>query len=417
MFNLKQVYANINFERSKIKLLIVEKTAQKINCLYYSEINQIYLDDDMHFINIGELHNKLIDLIKAADDFMGVNIKRYIVNISCLPLSIKFNVSPKFLVFDQILDWNHFNNYVNKIKKLNQSNSQQTLHVNPITWFLDDQEYKTFPISHSANQIYFQYYALNCNHHIIQQWYDLFDSLKVKIISFTNNSLGWSSLFKTSDEMNNVVVDIKSKNTIITIYKGSEVTGVENHPFGSNEIISNIKKILKINESINLSPILDNLKNLDYVNEQVTLINKYTENFLSITEATSSDLKKCLTMSIKKLLCDVADSINARELKIDKVRLNVNDELFSCISLINLNLLKLPLKFELLRNDIVGLEEKNVCNLLASINYVYELQKNGEFEFSIDDFVSQEISIAQTKQNILLKLGLISTRWAAKLEE
>jgi hypothetical protein len=103
MFNLKQVYANINFERSKIKLLIVEKTAQKTNCLYYNEINQTYLDDNMRFVNIGDLHDKLVNLIKGADDFMGINVKRYIVNISCLPLDIKFNVSPKFLAFDQVL--------------------------------------------------------------------------------------------------------------------------------------------------------------------------------------------------------------------------------------------------------------------------------------------------------------------------
>jgi hypothetical protein len=103
MFNLKQVYANIDFERSKIKLLIVEKTAKKTNCLYYNEIVQDYLDDQMRFINISELHSKLVKLIKDADDFIGINVKRYIVNIACLPLNIKFYSSPKFLVFDQVL--------------------------------------------------------------------------------------------------------------------------------------------------------------------------------------------------------------------------------------------------------------------------------------------------------------------------
>lgn len=416
MFNLKQVYANINFERSKVKLLIVEKTAHKVNCLYYNEIKQVYLDENMRFINVNELHKKLVDLIKEADDFMGINVKRYIVNISCLPLKMKFNTSPKFLAFDQVLTWNHCNNYINKIKNVNSNNDEQILHVNPKLWFLDNTEYETFPFSSAGGEIYFQYYALSCNRVILQQWHDLFDALKIKVINYLNNSLGWSSLFANTNN-HNVVVDIKSKSTIITIYKNNEIIDIETHQYGSNEIINNIKSILKIDSSINISSLLNNLNTLDYVNEQVPVINKYDEKFLSITEATSLDLKKCLMIVFKKFSSDICNIIKNKNINVDKINLNVNDDLFECIGLVNFDLFQLPFKFELLRNEIVGLEEKNVCNILSSINYIYDLQTIGEFEYSIDNYVSQEAYLTQTKQNFLLKLGLISTKWAAKLGE
>jgi hypothetical protein len=207
-----------------------------------------------------------------------------------------------------------------------------------------------------------------------------------------------------------VVVDIKSKNTIITIYRNNEVVGIENYPYGSNEIFNNVKAMLKIDSSINILALLDNLNNLDYVNEQVSLINKYDERFLSICEANSYDLKKCLTLSIKRFMNDICNLITSKKTNVECVNLNVNDELFNSITLIDFDSLKLPLKFKLLTNDIIGLEEKNVCNLLASINYVYGLQTLGDFQYSIDNFVSQEISFTQAKQNILLKLGLISTK-------
>jgi hypothetical protein len=37
--------------------------------------------------------------------------------------------------------------------------------------------------------------------------------------------------------------------------------------------------------------------------------------------------------------------------------------------------------------------------------------------YSIDSFISEEINNQQVKQSIWIKLGLISTKWAAKIGE
>jgi hypothetical protein len=335
---------------------------------------------------------------------------------------MKLKNSPKFLTFEQVLSWNHYNNYVDKIKKINNSD-EHVLHVNPKKWILDNNQFDSFPLSQSGNEISFQYYVLSCKRAIIQQWYDLFDFLKIKILKITNNSIGWTSLFRENKEnihdkkINNVVVDIKSRNTIITIYDNAEIIDVITCASGSNEILDDLRKTLKLPSNTNISQAIHSLTNLNYVNEPITLINKYSEQFLEIQEASSYDVKKCLGYSLKRFLINISNIITSTNYQFSKVWINANDELFEPIKLINLDLLKLPYQHELIKNDVIGLEEKNVCGLLCSANYVYYSQVTNEFKFSIDEYVSQEISISQTKQNILIKLGLISTKWAAKLGE
>jgi hypothetical protein len=189
-----------------------------------------------------------------------------------------------------------------------------------------------------------------------------------------------------------------------------EIVDVITYGRGSNSIVNEIKSIFGVDNSINILPILDNLSNLDLVNEHVPVINKYSEILFQIREATSYDIKRCLIKVVNKFLNEVSEIINKTKINHDKIFLNVNDDLFFAINSINFDFLKTTYKFELMKTEIIGLEEKNVCNLLASIDYVYNLQKNSDFIYSVDNYVSQEISSSQTKQNFLLKLGLISTK-------
>jgi hypothetical protein len=115
MYKLKSVYATISFERNKINLLVVEHTAEhKTNCLYYNSIEHDYLDVNISFINHENLLDKLRTLVKGADNFLGINIKRYIVNISCLPIKSFQGHSPESLVFEALSE-EHANNYISKL--------------------------------------------------------------------------------------------------------------------------------------------------------------------------------------------------------------------------------------------------------------------------------------------------------------
>jgi hypothetical protein len=42
---------------------------------------------------------------------------------------------------------------------------------------------------------------------------------------------------------------------------------------------------------------------------------------------------------------------------------------------------------------------------------------NNEYTYSIDAYISEEINNEQVKHSAWIKLGLISTKWAAKIGE
>jgi cell division ATPase FtsA len=129
MYKLKSVYATISFERNKINLLVVEHAKNdKINCLYYNSVEHNYLDENISFINYDHLVDKLRTLVRGADNFLGINIKRYIVNISCLPIKSIQGRSPESLVFDTLTE-EHLHNYVNKLTLAKRDENQYALHV------------------------------------------------------------------------------------------------------------------------------------------------------------------------------------------------------------------------------------------------------------------------------------------------
>jgi hypothetical protein len=126
MYKLKSVYATISFERNKINLLVVERTKDKTNCLYYNSITHDYLDQNISFINYDHLIAKLRTLVRGGDKFLGINIKRYIINISCLPIKSIQGHSPESLVFETLID-DHAHSYVNKLVLAKRDEVQYTL--------------------------------------------------------------------------------------------------------------------------------------------------------------------------------------------------------------------------------------------------------------------------------------------------
>jgi hypothetical protein len=129
MYKLKSVYATISFERNKINLLVVESAKDnKTNCLYYNSIEHNYLDQNISFTNYNTLVDKLRTLVKDADNFLGMNIKRYIVNISCLPIKSIQGRSPESLVFETLTE-EHAHNYIDKLMLSKRDENQYALSI------------------------------------------------------------------------------------------------------------------------------------------------------------------------------------------------------------------------------------------------------------------------------------------------
>jgi hypothetical protein len=131
MYKLKSVYATISFERNKINLLVVEHAPKyKTNCLYYNSVELEYLDKDICFVNYERLIDKLRTLVKGADSFLGINIKRYIINISCLPINSIQGLSHESLVFEALTE-EHAINFVNRLMLAKRDEKQYALRIFP----------------------------------------------------------------------------------------------------------------------------------------------------------------------------------------------------------------------------------------------------------------------------------------------
>jgi hypothetical protein len=132
MYKLKHVYATLCFEHNKIKLAVLEKKHDTVNCLYFNEIQHDYLDSNFKITNSHEFRNKLFCLVQNADSFLGVNIKRYILHVSCLPMQTITSTSANFLIFNQTLTQENMDTYLNKYRNHSIDGENLALEVNPV---------------------------------------------------------------------------------------------------------------------------------------------------------------------------------------------------------------------------------------------------------------------------------------------
>jgi cell division ATPase FtsA len=218
MFKLKQVYGTLCFEHAKIKLVVLEKQANRVNCLYMNELSFNYLDDNFKIINSDEFRNKLFNLVRSADEFLNMNIKRYILHVSCLPMQTISSTSAVFLIFNQKLTQDNYNTYINKYRNQNIGGDNLALEINPTSWTLDDHKYHDFPIDMTGKEMSFNFNALTCSEKLVNQFIDLLTSLKLKVIKITNNSLCLASSLTKRNGVDNLVIDIKSRNAVINLY-------------------------------------------------------------------------------------------------------------------------------------------------------------------------------------------------------
>jgi hypothetical protein len=62
-------------------------------------------------------------------------------------------------------------------------------------------------------------------------------------------------------------------------------------------------------------------------------------------------------------------------------------------------------------NNVIGLENKNITNVIGNIKYIIcEQNKNEKFVYSIDPYISQNKYEQHIKDNFLVKFGVISTK-------
>lgn len=419
MYNLKNVYGVISFNKSRIKVLVVERAESgKVNCLYNNCVSLNYLNANNQFINKEELSKTLLNMLTKADEFIGIVVKRYIVNISYMPVEIIKNISTDHEVkIDHELDLADYMSYTSKVNFLNGNNDKTIIDLHPYLWTLDGMNHSEFPYGKTGKNINFEYYAYVANADFLKAFRDLVHECKVSIIGFINNQLSFGGLLARSNSgKKNVVIDVKSDSSTINFYDTHNILiHSESLNWGSNWMVDELKHKFNIPENVNLIPIIDSLQTVNLVDSSTSLINVHKPKFLNLMCASAGELTKYVKIINQKFMNVVQNKINdilcrKNQLSYDHIYINANSMAYSFLDIsTNIN-------YEFFKTNIIGIDDNNIDVLVGSIEYIYNVQKSKKhIKYSIDPYVSQEYANRSVKRDVLLNIGLITTKWSAKL--
>jgi hypothetical protein len=99
MYNLKKVFGIISFETGIIKVLVLDATNKnQPKYLFYDKLDLEYSHDFSDIVNTKNVEEAVNTLTQRADEFLGLTIQSYIINIPALNASITKQISPKFSV-------------------------------------------------------------------------------------------------------------------------------------------------------------------------------------------------------------------------------------------------------------------------------------------------------------------------------
>ena len=407
MYNLKQVSTIIGFESKLIKILIVDNTTSNIHCLYSNSIQYSGFDQNNLF-NIDEVKKVLRSELIKAEKFIGAKISGWFLDIPNLQIGVE----------TKIIDNKNFSNEIDLqsyIDNLPPANNTYTLRNVITKYIVNDQVKEQFPNRAKNFKIeYVSYYASNS---IITLCSTLCNDLGIEIFGFYNNAFAIKSLFN-KENRSKLLIDVCDDGINLTCYG---LNNIINRSIKINYGIDWLKnpirrKLLiddnnKIDNLINIIPLIKNVK----VNP--VIVNHHQDTYLAIAQCSISNLFKLVNKSIIEQFDRISSQF--QEHHFSEVILTCCNKFHDVYKLINdISPIKIngtAIKF--LENNVIGLENENNSYLLSAINdaLVENNSLDSDQKCSIDPFILEDISSKQYQQKVIIKLGIISTNFAAKL--
>jgi hypothetical protein len=138
--------------------------------------------------------------------------------------------------------------------------------------------------------------------------------------------------------------------------------------------------------------------------DDLTVANVYDETFLHLKEATIQNVKQIAKAKVKNVFNCIEKTIvtlrNKHVTNFTQINLNVNDDLVDLFDFYCPEVIGNGLIISLLKNDVIGLEDYNINNILSAVQYVYNEQAQGnEHTYSIDAYLSEELNNEQVKHS------------------
>lgn len=408
MYNLKKILGIISFEPKNIKILLVDcAKAAKYNCLYYKSLPYQGYDNSFK-INL-DLTKKLLngELIKV-DKFLGIKVKRYIINIPNLELIFKKGM----------IDNHNFKNE-DSIKEYLNNNVEDASNIciksNIEGYVLNGIKLNSFPTNEPTFKAIYKSYFISKE--IINQYENLFNELNIELMGVYNNALCWSNLFEKTNK-NKLLIDINELNIDLIEYdKNNEIINFKLIPFGTNWLRDLIKTKLEINNDLIIDNMIDAFKSTQTIDSNPIIANYYKDKFLDITQLDLNSLKSLIVKWVSNQLEKVNNEIIGNEYEYEQISLNCNNQYLSLYEFVAdqeyLKINNQPLI--IFQKKLIGIEEDDISNLIWIVDNILKTTSNNEYVSSIDPFISEEMINRQFRQNILLKFGIISTNISAKL--
>lgn len=336
MYKLKKVYAILAIKNKNIDLTIFDKSNGFLTCLFDKSINF------SNYESIDDLSKIVEDIIIEADNFIGIKIKRILLEISN----------------DNLLDTN--NKLNDKIKQILSKNNLEILSTS----------YKE------------EFFA------------------------------------SVIEEGNQMIINVDENISSINHYKNNQLIKSNRAKIGYGALINYISSKTLINNKT----VLNIIKNIDFScfeKYDFPLTTIFHNRYLSINQINSKKMQTIINNGVNKLKNILENEIrkSCDEIKTyyqNHIYINTNDISQSIFSnnLKNVFFNGVKMK-EIDCKKIIGINKAKSSECTAFINW-YE--KNNQYtKYSIDPFVSQDVTSEQIKKDLIIKLGIITTKLSAKL--
>ena len=378
MFNLKKVFGIISFEANHIKILVVENASGIQHCLYFKKV--AYPGHNENFkLNDHDVTKRILNIeLLKVDKFIGAKVKRYLLDIPNLPINMIY----------QSFDNQNFKSEADICNYINNNpyyNGALCIKKQIINYKVNDRIVEQLPQSDQ-----FTVNCLNCfiNKNVISEYEKLFAELLIGEIGFYNNAFVLKNAFRKSSK-SKLLIDIYEQCANLIEYgEDNEIVRLQTVDFGTDFIKKLMMSKILVDDEKSINKIIQSFKNIYAYQENPTVINYYQNQYLKTKQLRLDDLKKiCISLVINKFAYDL------EYLKMNEQEISICDA------------------------EIIGLENENISHLIYAISSATEeSNKLDNVELtSIDPFYSEDMSTNQLKQNIIIKIGILSTNISAKL--
>ncbi|MBQ6279942.1 MAG: hypothetical protein IJK72_00545 [Mycoplasma sp.] len=407
MYSLKNVFGIISFETKYIKITVAEISKNETHCLYFKKVTYPGCDINFKLNDFNGTKAILTNELIKVDSFIGIKVKRYVLNIPNLPI----NMTSQTISNDNFKSEEDIYKYIDA-----HPYYPGTICIKKqiLGYVVNNQLIKRMP-----NQTDFSVKCLNCfiNKNFIEEYENLFNKLFIRIIDFYINAFEYKDTF-SANASNALLIDIYEKQcNLIEYNKEHEIVYAQTINLGTDWFLNQLVNKLEIDPVRNVEQLIQSIKYTASCTENPVVANYFKDKYLRTKQLKLEEFKKiCLSTVIKQINKLDAYLIDKQ---FDEIKIQCNNKFNEIYSLAcDLGYLKIKnVNIEIDNETILGIEDEYISNLvhiLKDLNQRYELTKDMKLT-SIDPFFSEDISRSQFHKNIMIKLGIQSTKMWAKL--